>query len=43
VKGSVLGSGVVDVEVEGVLLPVLLLSSGVISADVMETTTDDVS
>ena len=43
VDASVLGSGVVDADVEGVLLPVLLLSSGVISAKVMETTADDVS
>ena len=43
VNASVLGSGVVDADVEGVLLPVLLLISVVISAEVMETTTDDVS
>jgi len=43
VNASVLGSGVVDVEVEGVLLPVLLLISVVISAEVLEKTKDDVS
>jgi len=43
VNASVLGSGVVDADVEGVLMPVLLLSSAVISAEVMATTTDDVS